>query len=54
MELYNAVAQGKQGVVFAHADIFAGMEFGSALAHEDVTAQNLFAAVSFDTKASAC
>jgi hypothetical protein len=49
-ELYGAIRHGENGVVFAQANVFAGDEFGAALTHDDVTAQNFFAAVTLDAK----
>lgn len=35
-EHYGAIDEGKQCVVFAYADVFAGVVLGAALADEDV------------------
>src|ERR1700734_3670820 len=43
-ELHIAVSGGEQRVVLAHADIFAGIELGAALAHDDVAGRNDLAA----------
>ena len=43
-EVDAAVGKGKQGMVLAHADIGAGMNFGTALAHQDVAGKNALAA----------
>jgi len=37
LEFDDAVAQGKQGVVFAHTDILARVVDGASLADDDVT-----------------
>ena len=39
-----ALDKGEQRVILAHADIFAGMNLGAALAHDDVAGKNRFAA----------
>jgi hypothetical protein len=39
-----ALDKGKKCVILAHADILAGMNFGAALAHDDVAGVNRFAA----------
>ena len=36
-EFHGALAQCEQGVVFATADVLAGMEVGATLANDDVT-----------------
>lgn len=35
LELHNSVFEGKQGVVAADSDVVTGMDFRSALAHDD-------------------
>ena len=50
-ELYGSFAQGKERVVFTHADVEAGLEFRSALADDDgpslseLAAEKLYAAI---------
>lgn len=39
-EFDRTVYQSKQGVVFAHADVFAGMDSGAALTHDDAASVN--------------
>ena len=51
MESDAAVCGGKQGVVLTKADIGARIEFGAALTHEDVAANNFLAAELLHTKA---
>lgn len=46
-----AVHFGEQGVVFAHAYVVAGVEFGAALADDDGTCGNQFVAVGFYAQA---
>jgi len=41
---------GKQRMILAHADIFAGVEFGAALAHDDAARIDQFAAVALDAQ----
>ena len=41
--------QCKQGMVFAHANVFAWVNFGAALANNNVTGDDSFATVFFDT-----
>jgi hypothetical protein len=49
---YNvAIGFGEQGVVAAQADIAAGVEFGTTLAHQDVAGCNQLAAVAFHAEA---
>jgi hypothetical protein len=43
----------KQGVILAHADIVAGIEFGAALTNNDIAGQNLLAAKLLYAKAAA-
>ena len=38
---------GKQGVILAHADVVASVEFSTALTHDDAAGRNQFAAVGF-------
>lgn len=45
-----AVNFAENGMVFAHTDVVAGMELGSALADDDVTCYDSFAAVFFNTQ----
>ena len=44
----NAVGEGEQGVVSATTDVFARVELGAALTHDDAAGCYKFAAVSFD------
>ena len=48
--LYDAVLEGEQSVVFAHSDVFAGVDFRAALTHNDVARQNKFVAEFFDAQ----
>src|SRR6185436_3796946 len=45
-----AADRGEQGVVLAHRDIGAGMNFGAALPHQDVAGKHDFAAVALDAE----
>jgi hypothetical protein len=49
-ELDDAVDQRKQGVILAHADVVARVEFGTALANDDVAGFNQLTAVALDAK----
>ena len=42
-----AVGKGEEGVIAAHADVVAGVEFGAALADEDGAGGNKLTAVAF-------
>src|SRR6185503_5164883 len=44
------VAECKQGMVLTHADAFAGVEFGAALAHDHIAARDGFAAEQLDAQ----
>ncbi len=44
-EFHGALAQSEQGVVFATADVLAGMEMGATLANDDVAGDDVLAAV---------
>ena len=48
-----AVGKGEEGVVPAHADVVAGVEFGAALADEDGAGEDELAAVAFHAEALA-
>ena len=50
-EFNIAVHFGEQGVVFAHAYVVAGVEFGAALADDDGTCGNQFVSVGFYAQA---
>ena len=50
-EFNIAVHFGEQGVVFAHAYVVAGVEFGTALADDDGTCRNQLVAVGFYAQA---
>src|SRR3989338_1086503 len=41
---------GKQRVILAHTDVFAGVEFGAALAHDDAARIDQFAAIALHTQ----
>jgi hypothetical protein len=43
----------KNCVVFANADIFARVPFGAALTNDDVSRNNMLAAIFFDAKTTA-
>src|SRR5450759_468323 len=45
-----AMRQREQGVVFAHADVVAGMEARAALPHDDAAGGDEFAAEGFDAQ----
>src|SRR5438874_6594302 len=45
-----AVAKGEKGMVLAHADAFARIEFGAALTHDHVAAGDLLAAEQLDAQ----
>ena len=49
----SAIGRGKEGVIFAHADIGAGMPLGAALARDDVARHDDLAAVLLQSKTSA-
>jgi hypothetical protein len=48
-----AFDEGKEGVVFAHANVCAGVPFRSALADDDVARDDFFATEFFDAEALA-
>jgi hypothetical protein len=50
-ELDDAGRQGEERVIFAHADIFAGVELSAALAQDDVAGTDFFAAEFLDAEA---
>src|SRR3954471_20142707 len=50
LEAHVSVHQGEQRVVLAHADVGAGMELGAALAHDDGTGADEFAAEGLDAQ----
>src|SRR5476649_2634729 len=45
-----AVAKSEKGMVLAHADAFAGIEFGAALANDHIAAGDLLAAEQLDAQ----
>jgi hypothetical protein len=49
-ELHGAFGQREQGVVLADADVFARVEFGAALANDDVAGEDELAAVALDAR----
>ena len=49
-ELDDAIREREQGVILAAADIFARVEFGAALANDDVAGENELTAVALDAK----
>jgi hypothetical protein len=49
-KLDHAVNQGKEGEVFAHADITAGVDAGAPLADQNRAGAYLLAVISFNTK----
>src|SRR3712207_4478904 len=49
----SAIGRGKEGVVFAHADIGAGMPFRAALTNNDVASNHLLIAELLDAKTTA-
>jgi hypothetical protein len=53
-EADSAIGRGKEGVVFAHADIRAGMPFGAALTNNDVAGDNLLIAETLHAQTTAC
>jgi hypothetical protein len=52
-ELHGAFGQREQGVILADADVFARVEFGAALANDDVAGEDELAAVALDAQAFA-
>ena len=46
-KLYFTFNQSEQGVVFTHTNAFAWVELSTALTHDDVARNNVFAAVNF-------
>lgn len=50
-EFNVAVNLGEQGVVLALADVFASVELGAALTHDDGTGRNQFATVNLNAQA---
>ena len=53
VEFYFAIDECEEGVVFALADTFAGVEAGAQLSDEDVSGDDLLAAEAFDAAALA-
>ncbi len=49
-ELHGALAQSEQGVVFAAANVLAGMEVGATLANNDVAGDNVLATIALHAK----
>ncbi len=49
-ELYCAVYQREQSVIFAHADVHTGVELSAALTNNDGTSRNSLATVGFYTQ----
>ncbi len=49
-ELDHAVLECEEGVVLAAANVFARVEFGAALANDDVASQNELTAVALDAQ----
>ena len=49
-ERHNAVLEGEQGVIAAHADVQASAEFRAALTNQDVACQDFFAAEFLDAE----
>jgi hypothetical protein len=49
-ELDGAILQREQGVVLAHADVFASVEFGTALTNDDVAGENELTTVALDAE----
>ena len=49
-ELDGTVLQCVEGVILAAADVFARVEFGAALANDDVAGENELTAVALDAK----
>jgi hypothetical protein len=49
-ELDGAILQREQGVILAHADIVARVEFGAALANDDVASRTSLTAVALDAR----
>ena len=50
-EGHVTVAEGKERVIGAHADIAAGVELGPALTHEDVAGKDCLPTEAFHTEA---
>lgn len=51
LELNRAINQCKQSIIVTATDIVTGVEFGSALAHEDIPSFDHLSAVAFDSQA---
>ena len=51
IEPHDAIDKGEQRVVFAHAHVAAGAEFGAALANDDVAGNDPLAAKTLHAKA---
>ena len=49
-EFHGALAQCEQSVVFATADVLAGMEVGATLANDDVAGDDVFATEALHAK----
>lgn len=51
IKLHGTVGSCKKGIIFAATDILTGVEFGAALANDDVSGTNYLAAVFFNSEA---
>lgn len=49
-EFHGALAQCEQGIVFATADVLAGMEVGTTLANDDVASDDVLATEALHAK----
>ena len=54
VEFHFAIDERKQGMILAHADVTARVGLCSALANDDVTGDNSFAAEFFDAQTTTC
>lgn len=50
VETHLAVVESEEGVITPHADVFTGVETSSALAQDDITGNDGFAAKLFDAE----
>jgi hypothetical protein len=53
LEFYMALNQGKDGVIFAHADVSAWVPLGATLANDNVARDDFFATKFLDAKTAA-
>ena len=48
-EYNNTVDEGKQGVVFAHTNVYSGVVYRTSLTHEDISSFRYLSAKDFHT-----